>query len=243
MFLLFISENATNFMKASSGGSESAQLITVRRCKYFFERNGYRSVGSENVYDMYQLSLLTLKEETKFLTYIKESLWPAEMRIFQGNLLHATIFEKHIIVNARNDDSVLECSQSSFKRRYLYKAETSSGSENEVTNDELIERGAYASSSNDANDYAEISNPFVNRSVMNESETETNVYTNVEKLRSPGNLCHQMTWKGFWKKHWSEEASKNFNLILTDPPVAHFRSFLRGLQRTRAVYREITPTG
>lgn len=97
-------------MKASSGGSESAQLITVRRCKYFFERNGYRSIGSENVYEMFQLSLLALKEETKFLTYIKESLWPTEMRIIQSNLLHATIFEKDLIVDARNDDSVLECS-------------------------------------------------------------------------------------------------------------------------------------
>lgn len=113
---------AQAFMSAVANGYEQAQINSLYRIKHWSELHDYKSVNSKTISEQFQLSILALKEEDKFLSAIGEDDWPRNMDTAKENLLCSTVCDKEIQANCGNDDDVLTSLWVCFKRLFPGKA-------------------------------------------------------------------------------------------------------------------------
>ncbi len=112
---------AKAFMNAVLDGHEDAQVNTIFRLRHWSEHNRFKPAQASLVTEQFNLSLLALKEEEKFLSLINEERWPSNMENTNENLLRSTIFDNEIRLNSGNDKDVLPSIWRSFKRLYPTK--------------------------------------------------------------------------------------------------------------------------
>ena len=122
-FVCFGSLKGTkSFMNAVMDDNENAQVNTIFRLRHWSELNGFKPVQSSTVSDQFCLSILSLKEEEKFLSILAEKEWPDHMDNTKENLLRTTVFDNELRLNSGNDKDILPSIWRSFKRLYPTRA-------------------------------------------------------------------------------------------------------------------------
>ncbi len=107
---------AKAFMNAVLDDHEEAQRICIYRLKHWCELNGYKPVQSKTVVEQFNLSILSLKEEEKFLKIIEFEDWPRNMETTRQNVLCTTLCDQELSLNSGNGNDILPTIWKSFKR-------------------------------------------------------------------------------------------------------------------------------
>ncbi len=107
---------AKAFMNAVLDDQEEAQRTCIYRLKHWCELNGYKPVQSKTVIEQFNLSILSLKEEEKFLKIIESDEWPKNMETTRQNVLCTTLCDQELSLNSGNGNDILPTIWKSFKR-------------------------------------------------------------------------------------------------------------------------------
>ena len=85
-------------MNAKHRDGEAAQIYTIHRVKDIYKARGFsKSIQAEEVSKQYELSLYSIEEERKFLTFIRPDQWPHEMETLRFNLLKTAQLENCLL--------------------------------------------------------------------------------------------------------------------------------------------------
>lgn len=127
--------SAKAFMNAMNDGLEDAQVNTIHRLKYWSEANQYKSAQSKIVVEQFKLAVFALQEEAKFLKYINEDEWPANMDTTKENILRTTVLDQELNSNNGNDTDILPSILRCFTRLYPAKAKAIELQKDSITSD------------------------------------------------------------------------------------------------------------
>ncbi len=107
---------AKAFMNAVLDGLEVAQVNCIYRLRHWSESNDFKSAQSKTVVEQFNFSILSLKEEEKFLGIIGRSTWPTHMDTVKENLLRTTLCDMELSMNSGNGNDALPSLWKAFKR-------------------------------------------------------------------------------------------------------------------------------
>ena len=124
------------FMNAVLDDQVEAQVNTIFRLRHWSEMNRFKSAQHTVITEQFNMSILSLKEEQKFLSLIKENEWPAHMENTRTNLLHTTLCDSELQMNSGNDKDILPSLWRNFKRLYPTKARNIEENEETESKDE-----------------------------------------------------------------------------------------------------------
>ncbi len=223
-FLCFGSlRGSKGFMNAMLDGHEQAQVNTIYRVQHWSELNQYRSVQSKVITDQFNLAMLSLKEEKKFLSIIEEEKWPDNMETCRENTLRTTLSDKELMLNNGNDGDVLPSIWSCFKRLYPAKAraiesivDSSSESEEEtpvppgLQKDDERESNEVKKADQQRQEELKRKKEQLVKLKQNRDEADQN-------LNDTGIYTYQMNFDSFSTQIWSSD-SKRVDLVISSIP-------------------------
>ncbi len=108
--------SAKAFMNAVLDEQEDVQVNCIYRLKHWCESNDFKPVQSKVVGEQFNFSILSLKEEQKFLSLIGYEEWPSHMQTIKENLLRTTLCDQELAMNAGNGTDILPSIWKGFKR-------------------------------------------------------------------------------------------------------------------------------
>ncbi len=123
---------AKAFMNAVLDGLDLAQVNCIHRLRHWCESNNFKRAQSKTVIEQFNFSILSIKEEEKFLRIIGRDDWPSHMDTVKENLLRTTLCDTELAMNSGNGNDALPSIWRSFKR--LHPAEAR-GIEDQSTGD------------------------------------------------------------------------------------------------------------
>ena len=114
--------SAKEFMSADKDGQAEAQTNCIYRMKHWSELHKYRPVQARVISEQFDLAKQALKEQKKFLKFIKLDAWPPQLETSRDNMLRTTLYDTEIKTNRGNDTDVLPSLWKFFKQLYPARA-------------------------------------------------------------------------------------------------------------------------
>ncbi len=213
------------FMNAMIDGHEEAQVNTIYRMQHWSELNHYKAVQPKVITEQFNLAILALKEEDKFLSVIEEETWPAHMETCRENTIRTTLCDKELMVNSGNDGDVLPSIWTCFKRLYPAKARaienvrvTSTFPEEEpplppdTQNENENEGTGPDDHQNDREREKEEQKKYEHNLKLKRNRNQAD-----QSLHDTGIYTYQMNYDDFSKQIWSS-SSKRVDLVISSIP-------------------------
>jgi len=225
---------ATAFMNAKGDAAVRAQINTLHRAKELFMLNGLKTVQYTAINQQYNIALLAINEEAKFLKYLDSSEWPPQMENIKFNLLRSTLLDGEIEGNAGNEHTVLD----SLRKGLLLVSPnivkqcderlrriTEPSPPNSPSLDNGVPQG-----DDDSPTPPDISSSNSNQQTPDNLSEDSDLNkqlldSNIEKLKSHGIECFNMDWRTYLTSMFTSDSEK-VDTIVTEPPSISSRSFL-----------------
>lgn len=214
----------TQFMNAVKDGNEDAQVNAIFRAKHWCEKNQFRPITTNILNDMFTCSMFALKEESKFLDFIGDTVWPPKMETTRDNLLRSTISDKELRKHNEDEDNklvVLPSLWSSFER--MHPARALSVVNADESDDE--EEGAptlpekLLGAEGNVLDEEEEKRKAAEEAKRLESERCLAMQTRGDELlRDSGIETYRMNFSHFFRDEWKEESPRVDMILSSVPP-------------------------
>ncbi len=137
---------AQAFMNAVLDDLVEEQVNCIHRLRHWCESNNFKSVQTKTVVEQFNFSILSLKEEKKFLDLLGNDEWPPHMETTRENVLRTTLCDTELAMNSGNGNDILPSIWKSFKRLHPGKAV---GIENASIEDSNLQESVEQPSSSD----------------------------------------------------------------------------------------------
>ncbi len=234
------------FMNASGENSEKVQISTLHRIKDLYLVSNFKTIQPEDLTKQFKYAQLAHREHEKFLRFIEATEWPKEMESIERNMLGSVMLDKELEENSGNEFVVLPKILQSFKRHFpdmavLKEAKWKASSEEVTTplNSVVPDSVDPPTPANEANPQiprehtdseaksAEIGEPepVVDNQLQapqdNDQEARRNDVLNEKKINALN-----LDWQQYMTDERTERSPK-FDLLLTSPPSAPSRSYIR----------------
>lgn len=232
------------FISACGQGKHDAQVNCLHRMRHWSEMHGYKPVQPRTISEQFDLAVLALAEEQKFLDFITEDKWPQNMETVKENLLRTTLLDRELIGNSGNDSDLLPSLWKSFKRLYPGRSRAIEESANSGANNDEENNGENP-------DSGELNNPDpqppppVDDTSDKEAEAELAKIREEQRiitlqqsadsiLKEVGIASYNMSFTEFAKETWSSGNCRRVDLVLTslsaecrEQDIAELPSFCR----------------
>ncbi len=229
------------FMNAKGEGAENIQINSLHRLKDLYLQNSGKAIKAEDLTSQFKLSTLAHLEDAKFLRFIESDNWPREMHDLRKNLLQTTLFDKDLEENSNNEFMVLPNLLDAYRRHFphiatlkeaKWKASTEMEPSPEQPADDLVnEQGKLKEKINlDKEDNAQPIPPESTKEKAIE-EIADGQKDSVSVLNDRGIFCYNMSWYDYLSNERTEESIR-FDLLITRPPYAPSRSFIKSLRQS-----------
>ncbi len=220
------------FMNASGVCSNEIQMHCLHRVKDMYSTNSFKAITSEDLTREFKYCSLAFAESKKFLKFIEDTNWPTEMQDLRINLLRTTVFNSELEENSNNGNTILPKLLDSYRRYFpelscikeakwkqLVELEASSSKTSHTVPSNISEENANAPNNTQPEQSEDIT-------MAPPSEEPTLAVDENLHLSARGIFCYQMKWKEYLTDKRTD-TSERFDLLLTSPPGAPSRSFIR----------------
>lgn len=240
-------KGSSAFMNAKGDESEQIQISALHRAKDLYLHSSMKTIKAENLTSQFKLSNLAHLEQTKFLKFIEGKSWPNEMNDLRDNLLNTTMFDDQLEENSNNELSILPKLLDAYRRHFpdiaaLKEAKWQASIEIEETVEPTLanknSEGNNSSKNSTTNDSIQVDtevNPSAQDGppAIDHELNELPLPSEEDKdatLKAKNIYCYNMTWSQYLSDE-RNDTSPRFDLLLTRPPYAPSRSFIKSLRQ------------
>ncbi len=225
-------KGSSAFLNASGSNSEDIQINTLHRVKDLYLESSLKTIQPEDLTTQYKFARMAQREQDKFLKFIEDKHWPPQMIHLKHTLLRTTVLNKELEENSNNEFDILKNLLDSFRRHFPdlaaikeAKWKESVEVDNRESNGANKDNGKGNDRSNDGSNQSDVTlEPEVEPETVQESEDE-NKFLDEKNIR-----CYNMNWRTYLGEE-RDDNSDRFDLLITRPPIANSRSFIRSLRQ------------
>ncbi len=253
-------KSAKAFMTAKHKEGERAQIYTIYRIQDIYRQRSFtKPIQPDEVGKQYELSVYSIEEEEKFLSFISPDLWPEEMNTLRQNLLKTVQLSEEVESNRGNREvlpSLLRAYKRHFPAKYIVKQQ-SMESKIQISEPPVVKDADCNSTSATEADHRtdlEIRSDEPLSSDLHRSDQDTELLDpnsvmdgdqaaktrdaktkeRLDSLKEKGITCYNMRWQEFMSDVWKKN-DKQVDAIITNPPPTPSLSFINSDKRIRSL--------
>ncbi len=222
-------KGSSSFMNSKEKDSHLLQINCLHRVKDVYSET-HKTIKSEDLTKQFKYSKMAQNEHDKFLRFIESESWPTEMETLKQNLLRSTILDKELDENNNNEYVILPKLLDAYRRHFPETANMKEAKWKSSTEETIdILSGANNNDTNKENEN-EMEPPVA---PYEDETTEVLNNLNENQILEDNNInVYNMTWKDYLINERKSDFSR-FDLLLTRPPGAPSRSFIRTMRAAK----------